>query len=132
MYDVDTGDKLWESKPVSNTKIFAARKQGKDLAADFAGLVLAFIDDEVVLRDVPKLSDEAVSERLEAISSAEKDDALTALIELRYFQLTKRITDTDAQARLAKILGDEDAKRLVSPDEQDRRASIEKLVPKGR
>jgi dienelactone hydrolase len=132
VYDVDTGDKLWESKPVSNTKIFAARKQGKDLAADFAGLVLAFIDDEVVLRDVPKLSDEAVSERLEAISSAEKDDALTALIELRYFQLTKRITDTDAQARLAKILGDEDAKRLVSPDEQDRRASIEKLVPKGR
>lgn len=40
--------------------------------------------------------------------------------------------DQEAHDGLARIAGDQNARRLVSNDEDDRRAAIERLVPKGR
>jgi hypothetical protein len=132
IHDVQTGDLLWESKGISNTRILSARRQGKDLASEFAGTALGFIDDEILLRKVPKLPEETIEERLKAISAGAKSDPLSALIELRYFKLAKCLSDSDGQDRLAQILGEENATRLVSTDVENRRAAIEQFVPKGR
>lgn len=132
LYDVGSGHKLWESKSLTNTKILAGLKQGKDWAAEFAGLALKFIDDEIVLREVPELPTELVQRRLAAIDSSVQSDPLGSLIELRYYQLTRHVEDAEAQQRLVKILGEADAKLLLAEDVQDRRNSVEKFVPAGK
>jgi hypothetical protein len=55
LFDVDTGAKLWESKPVSNSRLVTARRQGFDLSAEFAGTVLEYLDKEILLREMPEL-----------------------------------------------------------------------------
>ncbi len=129
LYDVTTGEKLWESKPISNAKLLSARRQGKDLAAGFAETVLEFIDDEIVLREVPELTSVQAKQRLKAIAAGLEKDPLASLVELRYLELSGLVAKTTARKGMAKILGAEDAERLVSEDEQLRRQSIEKLVP---
>jgi hypothetical protein len=70
--------------------------------------------------------------RLEAISAAKHADPLEALIEVRYYQATQRLADAEAHAQLARILGEENARLLVSDDQDDRRNAIAEFVPKGR
>jgi dienelactone hydrolase len=132
LYDVDRSEKLWESKPITSSRIVTARRQGKNVDADFAGEVLKFIDDEIVLRAMPELPPETMKRRLEAISAAKHADPLEALIEVRYYQATQRLADAEAHAQLARILGEENARLLVSDDQDDRRNAIAEFVPKGR
>jgi dienelactone hydrolase len=132
IHDVQTGDMLWESKGISNTRILSAQRQGKDLASEFAGTALEFIDGEILLREIPKLSEETIEERLKSISVLAKSDPLSASIELRYLKLAKYFSDANAQDQLAQILGEQNAKRLLSAEAEDRRAAIEQFVPKGR
>lgn len=132
LHDVQTGEKLWESKPLSNAKILSGRRQGKDPATELASSVLQFIDDEIVLRSVPKLSPAAVQQRLVAIAAESKIDPLTALIELRYLELAKHITSQEARTRLVEIVGPDQVGRLVSDDASERRAAIDAFLPESR
>jgi dienelactone hydrolase len=129
LYNVETGEKLWESKPITNSQITGARRQGKNADADFASEVLKFIDDKVVLRSVPELTAGVLKRRLDQIEEMQQTDPLEALLELRYLQMASRLDGAEARRRLVDILGEENANRLMSNEQDDRRKAIESLVP---
>lgn len=129
LYDVAKGDMIWESKSISNSKLQTARRQNKNLAADFAGEVLDVIDKKIALHDLPKLSPKLVQERLKAIRLRSVPDELAALVELRYYQLAGLITREQAEAEVAELLSADGATAFCSDDAEARSKLVESLVP---
>jgi hypothetical protein len=129
LYDVETGEKLWEAKPLSKSKIYSGRLQGKDYPSELASTVLEFVDKDLVLRSAPKLAARDVERRVAAIRSKKYVDPLAALIELRYLQLKKLLPADAAQRELAKIVGEEKVAQLVSADAAERLAAIARFLP---
>lgn len=132
LYDVSSGEKIWESKPVSSTRLAAGRRQGKNLEADFAEEVLKAIDDQIVLRDMPELSPAQVRSRLKAIRSRSLPDQLMALVELRYYQLDDLLSREATIAEVAELLDVDEAKAFCSDDVDARRKVVEQLAPEKR
>ncbi len=91
--------------------------------------MLEYLDKEILLREMPELTTTTVNQRLKTIDDRGEGEPLSALIELRYLQLTGQVSQETAGKQFAKLLGKENAQRLVSPDPEERRRAVEKLIP---
>jgi len=92
--------------------------------------VLAYVDAEILLREAGEPDPALAKRRVQELAASRPADPLEALVELRYYQSTGAIGKDEAQAQIAKIVGDEDAVRLLGDDEAARREALEKLAPK--
>jgi hypothetical protein len=131
--DAATGDaagKLWESKPITSAKLQAARRQGKNADADFAAEVLAAVDEQIVLVEMPELTPADVARRVKAIAALGSTRPLEALIELRYLLVTKRITAKQSDKLAEAIVGEETGALWATHLPRDLRALAESLAPK--
>ncbi len=114
LYDVASGEKLWESKPLSTGRLITARRQGKALDSELATAALKFIDDEIVLRSMPQLQPQFIRGRIAALRTRAPSDPMSAIIELRYYRAKKLISEADALAASAKWLNENTARQLWS------------------
>ena len=130
LYDVETGAKLFESKPLSTGKLITGLRLGKAPDAELATTVIEYIDEQIALHDAPQLTAAMVRERLSAIDSRKVVDPLAALIELRYFRAKKLISETAAIEHAAPWLGEDLARQAFSTDVHLRQEVVEALLAK--
>lgn len=128
--DVASGDTLWKSKPVNSA---VSGGDGGDsaesgrAATELLNDTLSFLDENVLLGDVPKLTAEAAQQRAETIT-AKTINPLPALAELRYYQSAKLLTPEQLSDDYVKLLGAEDGPRLATGAESVRKEILEKAL----
>jgi hypothetical protein len=127
--DVARDDSLWKSKPVNSAITgngSADDKGSKGDADELLSDALAYLDKEVLLGDMPKLTAEEVQQRAEAIAH-ETSNPLPALAELRCYASLKLLTPEQLADFYTRLIGSEDGPRLATGSDPLRRQIVEKL-----
>jgi hypothetical protein len=128
--DVAHDDSLWKSKPVNSAITgngSADDKGSKGDADELLGDVLAYLDKEVLLGDMPKLTADETQQRAEAIAH-ETSNPLPALAELRCYASLKLLAPEQLADFYTRLIGSEDGPRLATGSDPLRRQIVEKLL----
>jgi len=129
--DVARDESLWKSKPVNSaitgnggaTEDKGSKADADELLSD----VMEFLDKEVLLSDMPKLTADEALERAEAIAK-ETSNPLPALAELRCYASRKLLTPEQLADFYTRLIGAEDGPRLATGGDQMRLQILEKLL----
>jgi dienelactone hydrolase len=128
--NVEKKEELWKSRMLSNEALLAARRRGKDPAAEIVEQTFDFIDENVTLEAMPEISTATVAKRARVLARRSATDPLPALLELRYYQITGKLSTDDAIEIYAALLDPESAKQLATGDDEERSLSLYKLLGK--
>lgn len=132
--DVMRNETLWTSKPVSST---AAEKEqpaadGQTVTPAFARGLLRelfdFLDAELALVDMPKLTVEVVRERGTTLAAAQYVNPLPVLLELRYYEFRKLLTPEEDSGFFAKIVGPDEGPRLATGPIEQRKEVVQRWL----
>jgi len=92
----------------------------------FVDETLAYVDQNFAVRDMPTLTPEVAAQRADSLASAEGDDLLSAVVELRYYHAMGWIDDATARQCCEKLLGAGTGQEIMLSDEARRRAALAK------
>jgi hypothetical protein len=130
--DANKWAESWKSKQVNHVKIMAAQQStgsGKDKVEDpVPGLIkdiLGRIDQQFRLVEMPEISREAVLKHVAAVTAVKPANCLPLLLELRYYQSKKLLTDQEFAEYAGKIAGAEEGQRLATGAEAERKQVVE-------
>ena len=121
---------------LNNIKVQKNRELNKDDGVEKEiNKIFEVIDAKVSVADLPAgvTPEKVKASRVDNQLLAGKiDDPLAVLTELRFYQHNKLLSDADAAASMAKVVGGEaTAKTLLEGKEEDRKKVIEKWLPQG-
>jgi hypothetical protein len=126
----------WPSKPqVNHVKVIAAQqatgkekdKQENPLPTLLKNIQI-HIDRQCKLEQMPELDRESVLKRAAALAAVKAKNPLPALLELRYYQWKKALTDQQFAEYAAKIAGAEDMQRLATGTDAERRQVVDQWL----
>jgi hypothetical protein len=146
LLDVATHKALWESRPLSDMKVQAAKQQasgskasgkkvakGKDLgdpAGDLVDELLHYAQTNLKLADMPAITAEVAHKRADWLAEQGDSNPLPVLLELRYYQWKQLLTPEETAGFFAKILGDENGPKLANGSDQERLTAVARLLPR--
>ena len=134
--DICKGGDDWPAKPtVNHVRVMAAQQStGKEkdkpenpLPALLKAIQL-HIDRQCKLEEMPALEHEAVLKRAAALVAMKAKNPLPALLELRYYQWKKALSDQEFAEYAAKIAGAEDSRRLATGTDSERRQVVDQWL----
>jgi hypothetical protein len=132
--DVMRNEVLWTSKPVSST---AAEKEqpaadGQATTPAFARGLLRelfdYMDAELALTDMPKLTPEVVRDRGATLAAAQYVNPLPVLLELRYYEFRKLLTPEENSGFFSKIVGPDEGPRLATGPLEQRKEVVQRWL----
>jgi hypothetical protein len=134
------GGEDWTSKPqVNHVKVIAAQQatsKDKDKQENPLPTLLkniqSHIDRQCQLTEMPILDRDSVLKRAAALAAVKVKNPLPALLELRYYQWKKLLTDQQFAEYAAKIAGAEDSQRLATGTDSERRQVIDQWLSAAR
>ncbi len=146
LLDVATHKMLWDSRPLSDAKIHAAKQQasggkasGKkaakskdpgDPAGNLLDELLHYAQTNLKLTEMPAITAEVAKKRAGWLSDQDYPNPLPALLELRYYQWKQLLTPEEMAGAYAKILGDQDGPKLAKGSDQERLTVVGRLLSK--
>jgi hypothetical protein len=146
LLDVASHKMLWESRPLSDSKVQAAKQQasggktsGKktaksknlgDPAGDLVEELLRYAQSDLKLADMPAITAEVAQKRADWLTEQESTNPLPALLELRYYQWKQLLTPEETAGYFTKILGDEKGPKLAKGSDQERLSVVSRLLPR--
>jgi hypothetical protein len=146
LLDVATHKMLWESRPLSDLKVQAAKQQtsggktsGKkaakskelgDPAGDLVEELLHYAQTNLKLTEMPAITAEVAKKRAGWLADQEHSNPLPTLLELRYYQWKQLLTPEETAGFYAKILGDENGPKLANGSDQERLTVVGRLLLK--
>jgi hypothetical protein len=134
--DLCKGGDDWVSKPqVNHVRVMAAQqatgkekdKQENPLPA-LLKTVQLHIDRQCQLLEMPRIEHEAALKRAAALTAAKAKNPLPALLELRYYQWKKALSDQEFADFAAKIAGAEDSQRLATGTDAERKQVVDQWL----
>jgi len=137
LIDVRRNDVLYNSKPLENGK---ADERGEGggfnvnqprepfFARGWMGEVMEFVESNLVLGEVPNLTPEIVKARAEAIVAEPKQNLLSALFELRYYESKKLLTGQELAGYYGKLTNPEDGTKLATGTAEQRKEALRKVM----
>jgi hypothetical protein len=146
LLDVATHKMLWDSRPLSDTKVHSAKQQasgakaaGKkaakskdpgDPAGDLLDELLHYAQTNLKLIEMPAITAEVANKRAGWLADQEYSNPLPALLELRYYQWKQLLTAEETAGVYAKILGDQDGPKLAKGSDRERLTVVGRLLSK--
>jgi hypothetical protein len=145
LLDVATRKMLWESRPLGDQKVQAAKQQasggkaaGKkgakskapgDPAGDLVDELLHYAETNLKLIEMPAITAEVANKRAGWLADQEYSNPLAALLELRYYQWKQLLTPEETAGFYAKILGDQNGPKLATGSDRERLSVVGRLLP---
>ncbi len=121
----------WGPKPVNHVQVMVAQQapgKEEEPAAALIRTVLTYIGRQYRLVEMPEFSHEAAQQRAAALSLSRPANPLSAILELRYYQWKKLLTDQEFAERAAEIAGAEDGQRLATGTEVERKQVVDRWI----
>lgn len=128
IHDPSSEKPLWESNSLTEAQRRAGLPDGRDPAAVMVEEALAYIDQNLRLKELPAITAEQVRKRVSRLTESKPEVPLRTLAELRYYQAKQLITPDEAEAAYVKILGAENGPKLVDGKPHVRRQALGDLV----
>ncbi len=142
LLDVATHKMLWESRPLSDMKVHAAKQasggkgkkaaKNKDLgdpAGDLVDELLRYAQNNLKLTEMPAITAEVAKKRAGWLADQEYSNPLSALLEIRYYQWKQLLTPEETAGLYAKILGDQNGPKLATGSDEERLTVVGRLLP---
>jgi hypothetical protein len=132
--DVVRNETLWSSKPVNSTaaeKEQPAEGQATQAPAFARGVLrelFDFMEENLALVDMPKLTPEVVRERGASLAAAQYVNPLPTLLELRYYEFNKLLKPEENSALFAKIVGADEGPRLATGPIEQRKEIVQRWL----
>jgi len=127
---------LWTSRPLNSYRVEGARKAGEKKGTDPTGKFVKdatrYIDRYLQLIDMPKISHDAAVRRATALSAKPQKNPLPSLMELRYYQWKKILTDEEFAEHVAKLVGPDKARQLATGSEAERLKVVKSWLQESR
>ena len=121
---------------LNSESVYEARQKQKSDANDKVELALdrlfsEFADKEFRTSEMPtkKLTQNVVSARVTQLADKSSDNPLPTLLEIAYYYSEGMATEEIALSSFAKIVGDENAAKLLTGSEKEKRAAIKAYMP---
>ena len=133
LIDVAESNVLWTSKMLTNSQAAAAQAEGKDLVAELVEQVMAQVEENFALVDMPAMRPEHVRNRAEDLvaglsGSDGPDKLLPVLTELRYYVVAGLLTPEEASPLCEKILGQGKGGAVATGSRADAGAVLEQWL----
>ncbi len=133
--DICKGGKDWTSREVNHVHILSVQQGGpkekeENPVPALIKNVLAYVNRDCQLTEMPSLSHDAAVQRTAAL--AKSATPLQALLELRYYQWKKALSDQEFGEYAAKVAPAEDIRRLATGTDAERRDVIDQWLGAGR
>ena len=129
------GGEDWPARPtVNHVRIMAAQQAttGKDKQENPLPALLKtiqmHIDRQTKLEDMPTLEHEALLKRAATLVAMKAKNPLPALLELRYYQWKKALSDQEFADYAAKLAGADDSHRLATGTDAERKQVVDQWL----
>ena len=129
------GAEDWVARPtVNHVRIMAAQQAttGKDKQENPLPALLKTIqmhmDRQTKLEDMPTIEHEALLKRAAALVAMKAKNPLPALLELRYYQWKKALSDQEFADYAAKLAGADDSHRLATGTDAERKQVVDQWL----
>jgi len=132
IFDVVKDKELYASTPLSSLLVGSALQAGAavdDPSSALIDEVMKFVDENLRLTEMRRISREAALRRAAAVTSQKYPNPLPVLMELRYYQWKELLTSEELAQHYTKLIGD-DGQRLATGTEAQRRLVIEQFLPR--
>lgn len=120
--DVAAGTPGWQSEPLRNRNQSLLEQDAAEWANDNLSQI-----DEFKLAPLPALDEKQTEKRMDELEKKKIANPMSALLEVRYYQIKGLIPIDRASAFYAQVLG-EPGKLLASDDAGERKQALEKLA----
>jgi hypothetical protein len=129
--DVKTGEDVIQTRKLNTAAYSKALESGKENPIEME-LDKAFpdkTDKEFKCSELPNISDEAASRRIEALLESAPANPLPVLVEIRYYLDQGLISKSDYVAAAEALIGPENARKLVDGDIKQREEALHDWLP---
>jgi hypothetical protein len=122
LMNIATGKQAAVSKGMSNAEASQMTRAGRQTERDYVmaqlSSLLAFIDREATVSDMPALTQEIARRRVEALVGSPKSRSLRTLAEVRMYQAKNLLTDEEVEAIFDIVGGAEGLLMLHGPESE--------------